>query len=426
MTLYQPVIGDGSQQTKVASVVVFGATWSENTGDGVIADCVAWALSRDIPGTEIRHVDIAGRRGPGMVTVNNRATILQVLTWLPALTRLVFMRAGLRRLVKRIAMHWRDEIARADLVLVSGGQIFSDVHRNFPYKIEAMARISRDEGVPVAIAAAGVSLNWSAEGRRLFLALADCDLRFVGLRDPASIAAWQSHFGAGPSPVLVRDPGLLAVDCYNLRAIAPAQNAPIDLGVAAFMILAHHADRAIAGAGQPPSAAGLREFFVNIVRELVARGNRVRLFCNGAAEDAALLRAIMGHPAVMALVDDGTVDAADSPRTGAELARIIAGCRAVIAHRLHACVVAYSCTVPALGLGWDSKLDAFFESVGLAAHIITDPVVLPSTVVERAHAALADGIAADKHDSILQDANRGLRQVWAAVGLTDTIKKELQ
>ena len=51
----------------------------------------------------------------------------------------------------------------------------------------------------------------------------------------------------------------------------------------------------------------------------------------------------------------------------------------MIAHRLHATILAFSYGVPAVGLRWDDKLTAFFGSVGLEKHT----TVLDHATVER-------------------------------------------
>jgi hypothetical protein len=280
-----------------------------------------------------------------------------------------------------------------------------------------VAKLTARAEVPVAIAAAGVSSNWTETGRRLFCELLAGDLRFVGLRDRHSMRAWSSQFADGPEPQLVRDPGLLARDCYPAAPVPAIDDRPVGVAVTGLDALTHHADTSIAGAGTIPSAQNLLSFYRGLVIELSGRGHPVRLLCNGAAEDRAAVEAIASHQAVAELAVRGRVEVAPAPRTGAELAGLVAPCAAIVAHRLHACIVAYSYRVPVVGLSWDSKLDAFFESVDLEDLLVTDPLVRSTAAADLVETAMTRGVDPEAHAAVVKECRHGLQRVWRASGL---------
>ncbi|MEL6985783.1 MAG: polysaccharide pyruvyl transferase family protein, partial [Actinomycetota bacterium] len=158
-------------------------------------------------------------------------------------------------------------------------------------------------------------------------------------------------------------------------------------------------------------------FYRGLVIELAERGHQVRLLCNGAAEDRAAVEAIASHQGVAELTASGRVEVAPTPQTGAELAGLVAPCAAVIAHRLHACILAYSYRVPVVGLSWDSKLDAFFESVDLENLLISDPLVRSAAAADLVEAAMARGIDPEAHAAVVKECRHGLQRVWRASGL---------
>jgi hypothetical protein len=125
------------------------------------------------------------------------------------------------------------------------------------------------------------------------------------------------------------------------------------------MTLTHHADGNVAG-----QLTGAVEFYAGIVSASIASGYSVALFSNGAAEDAALLQKVVNDPSIRGLED---VIVPKQPTTPRELAHVIAGCSAVIAHRLHACIVAYSYQRPVVGLGQQIAIVLHF---GEHAHIV--------------------------------------------------------
>ena len=76
-----------------------------------------------------------------------------------------------------------------------------------------------------------------------------------------------------------------------------------------------------------------------------------------------------------------------------ELAHLIASLDGLIAHRLHACIAAYSYGVPHVGLGWDHKLESFFGSVGRQAYMLADTEPKISDMVDLLERGLAEGIS---------------------------------
>lgn len=385
----------------------FGLCHSPNLGDGVIADCLAHGLRARRPGAEVAHVDISGRAARGAVTIRNRRLVLAVLDHLPRPLRHALARRRLNGLIDRVEAGWRAAAAGADLAVIGGGQIFSDAHLNFPVKIGRAAAILREAGTPVAIHAVGVSRNWSAEGTALFARVLDCDLRMVGTRDAGSAAAWAAQMPGGPAPVATADPGLLAAACYGPP---PAPPEGIGLCVTDFAVLGHHADGSVAGAAQDPVG-----FYAGIAAALAGAGHRVTLFCNGAAEDAAQVDRVARAPALAALRAEGRVRVAPAAADPAGLARLIAGFEAVVAHRLHACIVAYSYGRPVVGLGWDRKLEAFFDMVGLPEHVSADPAMDGPGVARMVAGALERGIAPDAHATAIGAAWEGIDTLLGCV-----------
>lgn len=399
--------------TKDIKILLVGVTYSENRGDGVIADCMEWVVRRALPQAEVNHLDLAGRMAQGTKAVPHRALILKAIAFLPGIVRKRLVAAGLKRLLDRLRPQWTKAIADADHVIISGGQVFSDVDLNFPFKIGKVAEICAEQSVPVAIAAAGVAGNWSSTGTMLFKKLTTCELTFVGLRDQSSLSHWAAQFGSeSPHTVLVRDPGFLAAGCYDITP-ASGTDLPVGIGITSPLSLTHHSDDQIAGAGDPVSYKALFRFFRDTALAAVGRDHRVCLFCNGAAEDGAMLHALSLDPQIADMVIAGRVIIAPVPQSGGALAQTIAGCKAVIGHRLHACIVGYAFQRPVVGLSWDSKLESFLTSVGLSDNILKQPNLLPEDAVTAVEEALQSGVNPLRHAEILEECEAGLSAVLA-------------
>ena len=331
-------------------IVQFGLPYSPNLGDGIIAECFAHGVGEVAPEARVVSIDLSGRTGFGHTVVANRARALALLKRLPRPARHALVQIRLGRVLSWATPLWREALEGADLSVIGGGQLFSDADLNFPLKVARAADLAHAAGVPVAVHAAGVAGNWSRRGTALFARLFEAELRDVGLRDAPSVAAWRAQTGGrGPIPWLARDPGLLAADCYG-----PVEaDERVGLCIAAADILSYHAEEGLA------SGTGI---FADLARALMAEGHALRLFSNGAEEDDAALAAVA--EALAAEVADGRVAVAPRPLRPATLAGTVASCRAVVAHRLHACIVAFAYGRPVIGLGWDRKVESFFASVG--------------------------------------------------------------
>lgn len=388
-------------------VVQFGLCYSPNVGDGIIAECFAHGVRCLRPGAVVAAIDISGRSGFGAVTVRNRELALKVLRNMPRVLRQRVVLTRLNAMLDRVVPEWERIAADADLAVIGGGQVFSDADLNFPAKIARASDVVRRAGLPLAIYAVGASQNWSGRGRALFRQVYAADLRIVGVRDAPSCEAWLAETDEQPPlPEITRDPGLLAASCYG-RGDGPRDR--VGVCVTSPDILSYHADRAVAG-------SDTRDFFAELVTTLAARGHPLRLFCNGAEEDRRAVDRLVATPEIARLIADGTVEIAPHPETPAALAALIAGTRAVVAHRLHACIVAYSYALPVIGLGWDRKVESFFGSVGLDRFFFGGTSAPASEVADRLDEALAAGLDDSTHARAIAEAWDGIDRTLTACG----------
>lgn len=387
--------------------VNFAVRFSPNLGDGLIAECLAYGIRAQVPAAEVVSVDLAGRTYYGAKTLRNRQLALQVLKRLPGQVRTSLVANRLEKALATLAPTWNGLVAGADGVIIGGGQLFSDADLNFPLKVAQAVRSARYNDVPVAVYGVGVSRNWSSRGAQLFGELKSVEVPFIGVRDQGSMEAWNAQLAElkTPKPELTRDPGLLAAECYGPGRMTGT----IGVGVTAQDVLAYHSDAAVAGAAQ-----GIRSYLAGVVTELARRGHRVTLFCNGATEDRRTLALVADSPQVKALIQHRRVLVAPHPETPEELAHTVSSFRAVLSHRLHACIVAYAYRIPAVGLSWDKKVQSFFESVGRQAYLgMSDGLSAADTasLVER---SLSDSISQNAHQRVVDEAKEGISRLLAA------------
>lgn len=372
----------------------FGLRFSPNVGDGIISECLEHGLRTIEPDLRFRPVDISGRTAFGERTVPARRLVMSALDRLPQAVRHVVVRGRLDALLRRVGPSWDNAAKAADVVVVGGGQILADRDLNFPKKIARVFEATARSGSPVAIHAAGAASDWSREGEKLFSTWRTARLVHVSFRDAASLSVWRERFadGDGPDACISRDPGLLAQACYGMRAADP--DAPYGLGICDPGVLRYH--------GTGDDVPGVKTF-AETAQAIASRGRSVLLFCNGAMEDRRALDATF--EATRGSAHAHAITRAEPPRTPADLAGIVESVRAVAAHRLHACIVAYAAKRPVVGLAWDPKLDAFLDSIGAPAPIHgLSPVEIADSLQE----AVRNGVDATAHANAVAEAQDGI------------------
>jgi polysaccharide pyruvyl transferase WcaK-like protein len=116
----------------------------------------------------------------------------------------------------------------------------------------------------------------------------------------------------------------------------------------------------------------------------------VALFTNGSPEDRDFLAAI--EPQLKAAVPNGGITVVPPFDRPADLAAFVSGQDLILAHRLHACIAAYSYAIPQLGFAWDIKLNSFLESVGRGEYVANAGIDAPLDCVALAERCLRDPV----------------------------------
>lgn len=345
-------------------IVIFNVKYSENLGDGLLAQCLEKALSTD--DVEVETIDLAGRTNFGTQS-GHRRQALQILQMLPPFARRLAVRFALRAKMKELSTEWRKRIDRADAIVLGGGNLFQDDDLNFPLKVGTLIKCAGNSGKPLAIYAVGVSEAWSAAASKLFKQIQTTKLIHISVRDDRAAENWRNHFPAGPIPAVVPDPGLLARDMAAVacNSTSKSNRRTVGLCVTDPVILRRHAGTQAANI---PLIA--RHEYVALIGQLARSEYHVLLFTNGAREDQAFAKRIFDSRELDQLRASKTLELAERPQTPQDLIRILPSMSVMLAHRLHACIAAYSCGTPHVGLGWDQKVKSFFLAVGREAHLV--------------------------------------------------------
>jgi len=325
------------------------------------------------------------------------------------------VRVALALLVRfRLRGHVRERLHGIDVVVVGGGNLLSDTDLNFPMKLAgALGEVARAR-LPVAIHAVGVNRRWSRAGHHLFVrALCAAPLITATVRDHRSQRAWRDLLEPHglPQAGLAGDPGLLAVCHFDPLRRAAGGDAGDEAARAALVGLCITSPLAVRyHASGPPPAIDFAIWYHTAAHALAAAGLQVVLFTNGSPEDRAFLAR---HGATWA--EGAPVTIAPAFATPAELVAFIARCDVIIAHRMHACIVAHSFAIPAIGLKWDVKLESFFAIAGREGFIADCADLDPPELVALTRRALATGVDRDRLDQLIAATRADIARLAAAI-----------
>lgn len=387
-------------------VTLFNAKYSPNLGDGLLSECLEWAIGTTGAQAAGKSIDLAGRTEYGEYLTGRK----QVMTALSALPK------GVREAVLRIPLSvlaetkWRSHYAQgldgATLAIVGGGNLIIDIDLNFPTKLGvAMAECAKRK-LPVALYGVGVGGEMSRIGKAMFRKMfSNVDLRAVFVRDEASKRSWDEHIGEGLKfAEVVRDPGLLASEVYS-RGSNSAQRPTVGICLMSPIAITYHTHERF-------DPKRLDDWFVSLAKSLEARDFNVAIFTNGAPEDREYLATM--KPRLLAEVGPKQLQFLDQS-TPAELCAHISNFSAIVAYRMHAIIAAYSFGVPFLALAWDRKLASFVQSVGMVENLVDTMKTPPDEAARLLVGSFERGIPDGDRSRVISEAKSGVERLLAAV-----------
>ncbi len=346
------------------NIVIGGVPFSQNLGDGIIFDNIKNLYNSTEKAANISPLDIAGRDDfeTGSASSDLKFRVLHAIPSVgrkPLLALFFYLKY---RWVWRKS--WRLKLAEADLLTVGGGQLFLDEELNFPLKLYFLSLTVRQlPGLKTVIAFVGVSPTLSPLGRLLFRrALRNFNPQSVSVRDEESRQNFIRLIDSRFEVKVVPDPGVNSKQCYQVQSVSGDQHKRIGI------CISNPKGLDVQGRLGKPFHEQTRRYFENLVRMLDQQGYHVSLFTNGASEDEFLKNDIYSEC-------QAWVDVCEpKPKTPGDLVSTINRYDLIVAHRLHANIIAYSLGITSIGLRWDTKLHSFFKSVN-REHLFIDTVL---------------------------------------------------
>jgi polysaccharide pyruvyl transferase WcaK-like protein len=373
-------------------IAICGETYSQNLGDGVIADSLKWLLKQADASIEVSFTDFSCRPAYSLKDIADPPKAKWIRQIHRSLAQISLYRKGVVRILwyfskrKRLSRSWQERIGDCDLMLIGGGKLLMDNNLAFPFKIRELVRLSKSLNKKVVFYACGVGARWSRHGYRLLTgALLDESVRWISVRDQGSRDTLRALFpGKNLKCCLSVDPAVCAAETYGIHA--NPNSCKIGLNLSAPKVLSRY----FAGPKRVFTVKRVKQFWIDLAELLESEHREVVFFTNGSTVDYAFAQSIVAEMSgSKAMRPPVLLERAREPR---ELVEQLAQCQVIVAHRLHANIIAYSLGIPSVGLIWDKKVEEFGKITG-RSHFYLDPFNMdPCVVNERIHEAIITGV----------------------------------
>ncbi|MDX2480654.1 MAG: polysaccharide pyruvyl transferase family protein [Desulfuromusa sp.] len=373
-------------------IAICGETYSPNLGDGVIADSLKWLLKQVDASIDVSFTDFSCRPGYSLEDLS----ALPKANWIRrihrSLARISLYRKGAVPLLwyfskrKRLSQSSQERIGDCDLMLIGGGQLLMDNNLYFPLRVRELVRLAKSLNKGVVFYACGVGAKWSRPGFRLLTgALLDESVLWVSVRDQESRDTLRALFpGTNLKCRLSEDPAVCAAEAYGIHA--NPKSSTTGLGLSAPNVLSTR----FAGSKSAFTVKRVKQFWIDLAELLESEHREFVFFTNGQSDDYAFAQSIVAEMSgSKAMRPPVLLERARQPRA---LVEQVAQCQAIVAHRLHANIIAYSLGIPSVGLIWDKKVEEFGKITG-RSRFYFDPFNMdPIVANERLHEAISTGI----------------------------------
>lgn len=302
----------------------------------------------------------------------------------------------------------RDAILKADLIIFGGAPLFNYSYQNFYLRTIRTLELAQEYGVPVIFSSIGVEpySDSNPKSQRLKQALHLPVVRQITTRD--DIEAVEQYLAGTQVPrSLVSDPAVFTEQVFD--GVVSARKEKTNGGGKKTIGLVVTRAGIFADNGIDFPEAKQREFWLDVIAELEARGDDYRLFTTGHFTDEVFLDSLVRDHGIPT---KKVKFAVNSPE---EMLKQLNDCDGVIAYRLHASIAAFSYKIPAIGLSWNFKVPYFYETMGYGQRALPAEKWNAATVLAALDIAMEEGVVHNDEFtfSVYETLFNGIKSVFA-------------
>ncbi|MEE1082585.1 MAG: polysaccharide pyruvyl transferase family protein [Paludibacteraceae bacterium] len=338
-------------------VALVGLYFENNFGDPIIAKCTEWLLKNSNDSLQItKRLSLDKIR---IQTKSNPTLVSRIC--LSVWGRFGYSFFYEKYLYYFTYKYFLEQLQDVDVIIIVGGGLIKYKAQYFWIYLPAMIDAAEKLGKKVIVNAVGVEGYDEDDYRcqKLKKALHSFSVRHISTRDDYK-TLMESYFDGAPKIACenVADPAVWTSECYGIKKRLDNKSKVIGLGVARGDIFRDH------GINVTPEE--IINIYSSIAIRLIKEGYSVEIYTNGASCDSSMVYEVSNRVQNLGYQIQSKI-----PTTDIELIDMISKYKAIIATRLHSCIIAYSLEVPAIGLVWNDKLKLFGEKIGNPSYFIT-------------------------------------------------------
>ena len=250
----------------------------------------------------------------------------------------------------RLNSYFERKLKDVDAIVFAGGGFIKFKTQGINYYVELIVKIAKKYNKPIMFNSCGVEGYDKTDIRcsRLKKAINDDLVKVITIRD--DIDTLQDKYISNKSTLTSRvgDPALWTPQCYNINR--EEKREVVGINIIRGKIFSDY--------GNDLTSDKLRNFYINLIKELNRRNIEWVMFSNGLKSDQ-----VEGEILLKKLGEDINKKLLKAPKTSKEMLKYIASFKSIFGARLHASITAYSLDVPIVALDWSEKTLVFSKII---------------------------------------------------------------
>ncbi len=357
-------------------ILLCGMKYDKNFGDPIINECCKSIIedildSNNITEYKIEEIDLCGRSDFNTLEYLNRNIIFyikKIIFKVISKINNTLLKGKCSKIYNFLDMvkwyfteeytilhkNYKNKIEEADVIIFVGGGMIKYKYQNCYHYINFVSKIANNKNIPICLNAVGVEGydEKNIKCRMLKKALNRKCVKMITIRD--DIEKLNKYIVCKDIITKkVSDPAVYTNRTYNIEKNKNSEI--IGLGVCRSNLFIDNDINY--------NEENLLNLWKNIIDTLDRNKIKWKIYTNGLEDDNKFAIKLINK----LKLDEHNLVIPNSPE---ELVKIVSNFKAIIATRLHSCIVAYSLNIPAVGLVWNRKLKMFGESIGYEERFI--------------------------------------------------------
>ncbi|ELB2046850.1 polysaccharide pyruvyl transferase family protein [Vibrio parahaemolyticus] len=374
-------------------LVMVGYTHDTNLGDQVIADSAEYLIKKNIIDSEfsVERFNLNYSNEFNSFKRIKRKVINKILRRLSSSSSFDYKVGCYKR-------DYKNKFNDASAIVFAGGGMIKFKYQDCWAHISALVDTVANKPCPIFFNAVGVEgydqSNYKC--RLLKESLNHSAIKMVTTRDDLSLLNDGYIENGDIKTAQVADSAVFSSEVYGIQK---KSRDVVGLGLVRARIFKDN--------GIDLDRTQVIDLYASLISELEARGQSYQLFTNGLKSDVDILEDLETYLGKQLNVIE--------PQTPRELVELISTFKCTIAARLHACIISYSLTVPAVGLVWNNKVKMFGECIGYPERFFSHQDFDANEIIDRLTLSVAEGYEPNHYERYRETVNSSINKMISMI-----------